>query len=759
MWFALIGKDVRRKEDFRLITGRGSFLDDLKLDGMLYASFLRSPLGHAKIRSIDLPTVFSQILTGKDLDLILPMISVWPGKLQPPFPLLAKDEVLYFGQLVAAVASESRAKAEDVLELIDVNYEGMPIVVDAEKALAEGSVLVHEDLGTNLIGSWKHEAGNFESAIANADVVIDERFQVKRVTGQAIEPRGAIANYDQDSGELHVWLTSQDPHMDRTLLAECLKIPENKIRVFAQDVGGGFGINSHLYPEQILTCVLAIRSKRPVKWVEDRREHVQGAIHSGDTVQQITLAAKKDGTILGIRDKLIQNCGAYLQTRHIVSTFVAAVLVPGPYRVPCYSAEIEAVFTNKGPVGTYRAFGMTQASFARERMMDLLAAKLGMDPVLVRKKNLIAKDQFPFTNPAGQQYDSGDYETTLDLALKLSEYYEHKQKLKKEGSVSKGVGLGVYLEIGGVGALDTLPTKGQRYVPKETARLALDRDGRVLIYSGVAPTGQGLETTLSQIAAEEMMVPLDSVVTVHGDTDSCPYSGDGTIASRSANLAGNAVLIASRMLKEKITAIAATILGVNTEEVTYLDGVILANGRTLSLAELAKLHYLKQGSEIAVTGNYEPQVKSGTTTFGVHIAFVTVDKITGFVKLDKIVMVHDCGRMLNSMIVDGMAHGGIAQGISAALLEEVAYGDQGEILASTFGDYMIPTAFDVPTVVVGNTVTPSPTNPLGVKGGGEGGIVGMPAAIANAVGDAVGVLAVLDKLPLRPDALRQALRS
>ncbi len=751
----MIGEAIDRREDYRLITGSGTFVDDINPDDALYVSFVRSPYGHALINSISSRDGKGfLIFTGKDIDATLPMVSLWEGTPLPRFPLLAKDEVLYSGQLVAAVVSESKAEAEDAAELIDVEYQSLPVVMSIEDALNPNSPVIHPELDSNVIGSWRHGTGDFEAALAKAEVVVEEKFSAQRVTGQAIEPRGAIARYDSREGKLTLWITSQCPHLDRTLLAEALKISEINIKVLALDVGGGFGINSHLYPEQILTCVLAVRTGRPVKWIENRSEHVAGAIHSGDCVQWITMAATRDGRILGLKDRIVQNAGAYLQTRHIVSTFVTAMLVPGPYKIPIYSVELQAVFSNKGPVGTYRAFGMTQATFARERTMDILARKIGIDPIEVRMKNLIKPDEFPYQTSSGLVYDSGNYQSTMSKALELANYYKFRKEKHKEAGKSVGIGIGLYIEIGGVGSLNPLPTK-RRYTPSESSRARLENDGRISLFSGSAPTGQGLETTLSQIVAGEMHVPIEQVRLMHGDTDACPYSGDGTIASRSANMAGNAAYLATLQLKQKMSSVARNYLQLDPEDkVIFKDGEVISStneSKRLHFADLSRL----SDEPLEVLAYYEPKVKSGTTAYGVQIAVVEIDEQTGHVKVRKLVTVHDCGNMLNPRIVEGMSHGGTAQGVSAALLEEVTYGEEGSLLSTTFGDYLIPTSLDIPELVVDHTVTPSPTNPLGVKGGGEGGIIGAPAAIANAVYDALFPEEVkLTELPIRPDALR-----
>jgi aerobic carbon-monoxide dehydrogenase large subunit len=751
----IVGESPDRKEDPRLISGKGNFTIDVKLPGTLYVTFLRSPYAHARIRSTNIRkstednfSVFFDGDFGKDL----PILSSWPGTPEPPFPLLARGEVLYCGQLVAAVVAPSPGLAEDGLEFVEVDYETLPAILDSEDALKPDSVLVHSKLKSNVIGSWASENGSYEGAVSKADLVIEEKFSAQRVTGQAIEPRGAVASWDKAREKLIVWLTTQCPHVDRKIISECTGLPEDRIQVLSNDVGGGFGINSHSYPEQILTCLLSIQLGRPIKWTEDRREHVSGAIHSGDCTQWISLAATKDGMILGMKEKILQNAGAYLQTRHVVSTFVTALLVPGPYRIPCFSIEVSAVFSNKGPVGTYRAFGMTQATFARERIIDILARKLGMDPAEVRMKNLIEPDAFPYINPSGLPYDSGNYKHTFSKALELAGYREFRQthESRKRNGKRSGIGIGFYLEMGGVGALHMLPTKGSNYAPNESARIRLYKTGRVKVFTGVAPTGQGLETTLAQIAAEELGVPLSSVDIVHGDTETCPYSGDGTIASRSANMSGNAVFLASKRLKRALEDRVRMKLGLNQGSPISLENeTILAQNRIVSLDEL-----FGETPFIEETEFYVPQTTSGTTAYGIQIANVDIDEDTGKIKVSKLTTVHDCGRMLNPAIVEGMTQGGCAQGVSASLLEEVAYGDDGSIISTTFGDYLIPTALEMPELASAHTVTLSPTNPLGVKGGGEGGIIGAPAAIANAVCDAYSS----DKLSLsrmiaRPETL------
>ena len=749
----MLGDSPLRKEDVRLLTGKGSFTIDTNLPGELCISFVRSPYAHARITSAKAHNEDNSffVFFDRDVKKDLPMISIWPGTPAPPFPLLARGEVCYAGQLVAAVVASSRALAEDAAESIDVEYEELPVVLDGEKAVSSGSALVHRDLKSNLIGSWSSNNGSFEKALESADVVIEEKFSAQRVTGQAIEPRGALASFDPSTGKLTAWLTSQCPHADRTLISECLGLPEDQIEIHALDVGGGFGINSHLYPEQLLTCIASMKLGRPVKWTENRREHVAGAIHSGDCTQWVTLAATKDGKLLGIREKILQNAGAFLQTRHVVSTFVTAMLVPGPYKIPCYSMELRAVFTNKGPVGTYRAFGMTQATFARERMMDLLARKIGMDPAQLRMKNFVAPEDFPYVNPAGLPYDSGNYRTTFEKALKLAEYSKFRRQSVK--GKRTGIGIGFYLEMGGVGVLHALPTKGKNYAPNEACRIRMSADGRVTVYTGVGPTGQGLETTLAQVAGEVLGIPLDRVEIIHGDTESCPYSKDGTIASRSANMAGNVVYLAAAKLKQSIEKAARDYFAITPEvEISLRDNALLAAGGKVTLGELCTSRHGESFEEIA---HYAPNTTSGTTAYGVQIAQVEIDEETGRVEVKKLYTIHDCGQMLNPAIVEGMTVGGCAQGISAALLEEVSYGTGGELTGTSLGDYMIPTSLDMPgELILGHTTTPSPTNPLGVKGAGEGGIIGAPAAIANAICDAYSSEElILTQVLTRPEAL------
>jgi aerobic carbon-monoxide dehydrogenase large subunit len=751
----LIGESLDRKEDRRLITGNGKYTIDVNLPDQLFIYFVRSPYAHARIAATEVNKNNDNFFVFFDSDLQkdLPVISIWPGTPSPPFPLLARGEVLYAGQLVAAVVATSKALAEDAAECVDVDYEQLPVVIDGEDALKAGSPLIHQDLKSNLIGSWTNHNGSFETALATADVVIEEKFSAQRVTGQAIEPRGAVASFDPSTGKLTVWLTSQCPHADRTLISACLGFPEEKIEVLALDVGGGFGINSHLYPEQLVTCLLSMKLGRPIKWTENRREHVAGAIHSGDSTQWITLAATKDGKILGMREKILQNAGAFLQTRHVVSTFVTAMLAPGPYKIPHYSMELQAVFTNKGPVGTYRAFGMTQATFARERMIDILARKLSMDPVEVRLKNLVTPEDFPYVNPAGLPYDSGDYLHTFSKALELSGYKQFKEN--RDGKKRSGIGIAFYIEMGGVGVLHALPTRGKNYAPNEACRIRLDEKGQVTVFTGVAPTGQGLETTLAQVAAEGLGVTVDRVDVVHGDTDRCPYSGDGTIASRSANMAGNAVLLAATQLKQVVEKAARSVLD-NEDEILIEANIVCSASDKRKKISLEKLLIADdvEASFFEEVAYYTPNSTSGTTAYGVQIAQVEVDEETGRINVKKLFTVHDCGRMLNPAIVEGMTQGGCAQGISAALLEEVSYGDGGELSGASLGDYMMPTSVDMPELILDHTTTPSPTNPLGVKGGGEGGIIGAPAAIANAVCDAYSTEGLsLQRLIQRPDAL------
>ncbi|MBI2370171.1 MAG: xanthine dehydrogenase family protein [Deltaproteobacteria bacterium] len=763
-----VGARIKRREDRRLITGEGAYVADLARPGMVHAAILRSPYARARIRAVDLTAArqspgvllalaFEDLQPAGPLPLPVPHPAL---KAAQEFPL-APGMVHYVGEPVAVVVAEERYAAEDALDLIRVEYEPLPPVVDPERALAADAPLVHEELGTNVAAHLEQETGDVERAFREADHVFRERFRVLRGSGQSIEARAVLAAYDPLLQALTVWSSTQTPHLIRRGLAPLLNLTEAQIRIIAPDVGGGFGSKGVFYPEEFLVPFLAIRLGRPVKWVEDRREHLQTAIQERGQVHEVEVAVRRDGRILAVRDRFVADQGAYTPWG-IVVPVLTATMVPGPYKIPNYRFEVTVVYTNTVPSAPVRGAGRPQAVFVMERMVDRVARELGLDPAEVRFRNFIPPHEFPYVvglrsrDGRLQTYDSGNYPEGLTRALRLIGYEEVRKEQERLRAEARylGVGMACCVEATGLG-------------PHEGATVRVDPSGRVYLYTGASPQGQGHETMLAQVCADALGVELEEITVVTGDTAGIPQ-GTGTFASRIATVAANAVTAAATEVRARALRAGAYLLEARVEDLDLISGRVQVRGvpeKGVPLGQVARVAAgavpgpgspMPEGVETSLEATSYFTPAQAAYASGTHAAVVEVDVETGMVKVLKYGAIHDCGRMINPMIVEGQVCGGVAHGIGNALLEEPVYDGSGQLLTSTFMDYLLPSAAEVPEILLDHVETLSPLNPLGVKGAGEGGTIPAPAAIAAAVEDALAPFGVrITEVPLSPERLRR----
>jgi len=745
-----VGERVRRREDPRLITGQATYVDDVRLPGMVHLAILRSPYAHARIKSIDasaaraLPGVVA-VVVGPEIETGFPHLvkAGGPdGKREVVRYPLAVDEVRFVGDPVAAVVAESREVARDALELIVVDYEPLPAVIDLEEAASPGAPRVYSEFPDNIAYVDRSGGGDVEEAFRQADQVVRARIVNHRVAPLPMEPRATVAEYRGAPGELTVWASTQWPHQLRSHLAELLGLPENRVRVIAPEVGGGFGAKAEVYPEELLVAALAVKLQRTVKFVADRREEFASMIHGRGQVDFVEMAVKRDGRVLGMKLRVLADLGAYYQVNTAGVPPLTAKMAPGPYFIPAVSCEVVGVFTNKVPTAAFRGAGRPEATFLLERMMDIIAHDLKLDPAEVRRKNLLRPDMFPYTTPMDATYDSGNYEPTLDKALALAGYRQFREEQAAARAQGRylGIGLSFYVEICGMG-----PSKDMGGGGWEAAVVNVEKSGKVTVLAGISPHGQGQETTFAQIVADELGVGLDDVVVLHGDTARVPY-GRGTYGSRGLPVGGGALVMGINRIKEKARLIAAHLLEASPEDLVFEGGRFSVKGvpnRGISFVEVADAAYdarnLPPGLEpgLSATSFFEPS--NFTYPHGAHVCVVEVDPDTGRVQVLRYVAVDDCGRIISPLLVEGQVHGGIAQGMAQALMEEVVYDESGQLVTGSLMDYAMPTAADLPRFELDHTVTPTPVNPLGAKGVGEAGTIGSTPAVANAVIDALGV--------------------
>ncbi|MEO8970232.1 MAG: molybdopterin cofactor-binding domain-containing protein [Ktedonobacteraceae bacterium] len=754
---AMLGTSIKRREDPRLITGQATYVDDIKIPGMFHMSVLRSPYGHARINSIDTEAARNHpgvvaVYTAQDLKgavgniaIAVPLGNVANG--MGARGALADGKVRFYGDPVAVVIADDRYTARDARDLIEIDYEPLPAVVDVEKAMQPDSPILYEEFDTNIaLGS--HPPTDdidkvFADTQANGGIVAKTRLVNQRLAPAPMETRGVVAEYRKAGKTLTVWSSSQIPHLLRNILAATVGLPQHQVRVIVPEVGGGFGCKLNIYPEELVAAFASMKTGHAVKWIEDRSENLAATIHGRDQIDYVEVAATKEGKITGLKVHGISDLGSYSQifTNVIMIAFGFPVSC-GAYDIPAIHLSFDTVFTNKSPTDAYRGAGRPEATYVAERAIDLVAYELGKDPAEVRKLNFIKKDQFPYKSAAGAVYDTGDYIIALDKAMEIIDYknLRAEQARKRADGKLMGIGISSYIEICGFGPKGTAPVGLY-----ESARVRVEQSGTVMVYTGSSPHGQGEETTFAQIVAEEFGIPVDNVMIMHGDTDSTP-EGRGTYGSRTTAVGGSAVFNAVQRLKEKMTLIASHMLEASVSDVTLEDGKFSVAGspqKSVAFADVAATanlsNTLAPGIEpgLETTVFFEPE--ACVFPFGTHIAVVEIDKETGDVDLTRFVAVDDCGRQLNPMIVQGQIHGGIAQGVGQAMFEGVEYDEDGQLLTGTFMDYAMPMASEFPQFELDHTVTLTTVNPLGVKGVGEAGTIGSTPAIAAAVADALGV--------------------
>ena len=766
-----IGKPLKRKEDPRLIQGMAHYVDDLSLAGMHYAAFLRSPYAHANIRSVDLSKARHAsgvvlALSGADIDGAIqpvPCAAQIPDMKSASRPVLARDRVRFIGEAVAVVVASDRYAARDALDLIEVDYEALTPIVNPEKAIAKGAAPLHAGHKDNVAFKWELEGGDLKAAFQSADKVIKQRIVNQRLIPVPIETRGVLADYKPGEGQLTVWSSTQIPHLLRTQIASMLSFPETLVHVVTPEVGGGFGTKLNVYPEEALVAYLAIQLGKPVKWSESRRENFQATIHGRDQIDDLEIAVKRDGTVLGLRCRVIADLGAYYQLLTPLIPTLTGLMMTGCYKIPAARMEITGVFTNKMATDAYRGAGRPEATYLIERVMDLVAAELKKDPVEVRRKNFPEPKDFPYATPTGLIYDSGDYEKALDLALKVADYKKLRQeqvKLRKEGRYT-GIGISTYVEICGMGPSSAMPAGGW-----ESATVRVEPTGRVSVMTGSSPHGQGQETTFAQMGADVLGIDPSQVQVVHGDTSIVPY-GIGTFGSRATAVGGTAVYKSLQKVKEKLARIAAHIVGSDPERMVFADGKISAKespkksvafGQAVSAAYVAKTLPADMEPGVEATTFFEPS--NFTYPFGTHICVVEIDAETGDVKLVRYVAVDDCGNVINPLLVEGQVQGGIVQSVGQALLEEAVYDEQGQLITGELMDYALPRASDMCWIETERTVTPTPVNPLGVKGVGEAGTIGATPALAGAVADALAPFGIHHvDMPFKREKIWQLMRN
>jgi len=748
------GASVKRREDPRFLRGEGRFVDDLAIPGMLHAAFLRSPHAHAVVKSMRTAAAAAapgvvRVLTFAAVERWmkpLPLFGAVPPGLaavvkfevrQAPQWALCRERARHVGEIVAMVVADSPERAEDAVELIEVDWEPLPPVVDMLHAADAGSPLVHPEWGTNVGVGFTHSIGDADRAFARADAVVSETFHVQRYVGMPLECRGVVAAWDRRDGTLTTWNSTQVSHFVQQGLMTALGLPPHKIRVIAPDLGGGFGTKASGYPEDALVPIAALALGRPIKWIESRREHMSGAAHARHQVHAISLAATRDGAILGVRDRIWLDLGAYNVWGVVLPYNTVAHLI-GPHRIENMRVDVQAVVTNKTPNAPYRGAGRPETVFAMDRIVDCLARELGMDPAELRRRNYIRPDELPYDfgmpyrdgNPL--VYDTGDFPAALEQALAAAGYREFRAeqaRLRSRG-VYRGVGISGYVEGTAIG-------------PFEGATVKLDLAGRVIVATGAVSSGQGHETSFAQIAADALGVPLDWVTVVGGDTAAVPF-GVGTFASRSAVTAGSSIADACREVRTKVVRAASVLLEAGPDDIEIDDGRVFVRGSPGSGVDLARVVQASIPT-FARPGVASPDFEASayhhvpTVTYAsaVHVAQVEVDVGTGGVRLLRYVVAHDCGRVINPTIVEGQVHGGVAQGVGGALFEEMVYDETGQLLTGSLMDYAVPRADDLPLIETVHLEYPSLRNPLGVKGLGEGGAISPPAAIANAIEDAL----------------------
>ena len=742
-----IGTSLPRLEDGPLLRGTARFVDDIRPDGCLHVAMLRSPLAHARVRSVDVGAArraagVAAVFTAADLQGSCAPVRVHlttPGVAVPECPVLATGKVRFVGDLVAAVVAGSRYVAEDGVDLIEADLEPLPAVSTFEDAMAGDAPLVHDSVPKNLYHFVHRTAGDVAAAFAKADAMVEGAVTHPRVSGAPMEGRGVVASPDGEGG-VTVWTSTQAPHAVGEAIAECLGLATDRVRVIASDVGGAFGLKARPYPEEILLAWIALRLGKPVKWIEDRSEHLQTSNHARDQRVSFSAAVTKDGRVLGLRAKVLTSVGAYAVRPHgpLLDPMTCANLITGPYDIPDYEYDSYALVTNRCPEGPYRGVGMVTAAVVHERLMDLVAAQLGLDPADVRRRNLVSSEQMPYTSPMGHPFESGDYHASLEQALDAFDYRgarTEQARARADGRLV-GIGLASFVEFTGAGS-STFVGRGTTGVPGvDSARAWVDETGTVHVQTSCPAIGQGVQTTFAQVAASALGIEAAAVVVEQTDTAKVAR-GTGSFQSRSSVVAATAAHRAATQLRSEILEAASWRLDQPVESLSVA---------ALQLSDLVDPD-TNGGHHLDVTVTYDPP--QATHPYATHACAVEVDRGSGAIAVKRYVVAEDCGVVINPAVVEGQVVGGVAQGAGAALLEEIAYGGDGQLLTASFMDYLLPTSEEAPAVQIEHTVTPTTVNELGTKGIGEGGTIGATAAIANAVADALGLRDVW--LPLTPE--------
>lgn len=749
-----LGRRVPRVEDRPLIIGEGRYVDDLELAGVTHVAFLRSGVAHARIARLDL----SAAEAARGVIAVIDARRLGLGPIQvpienaaawsPPRPLLAEDRVRFVGEPVAVVVAESPYAAEDAVELIDVEYEELPVLTDPAAAIADDAVRLHEH-SSNVLYDFSFQAGDPERAFADAAVVVEREFDNPRYSAMPIEPRGVAAAPDGDG--VRIWSSTQVPHSLRELAASLLGLPPERVRVTCPDVGGGFGLKAHAYPEEVLVAWLARRLGRRVKWIEDRAENLTAASHARDQRVRVRAAAAKDGRLLAIEADVIVDMGAYgvWPHGHLLEPLGTPAMIPGPYRLEHYAARARAVSTNKAPQGAYRGVGLPVAAFVHERLMDVLAGELGIDRAEVRRRNLIPSEELPYTTVSNQRYDSGDYARALDQAIERIGYHsfpEEQAAARAQGRLL-GLGLACYVEYTGVNR-GVFSGRGMVAIPgHDDARIRIAPDGRLTVWTSLPSVGQGLATTFAQLVGDAVGVGHERVTVAQPDTVLGPAGGTGTFASRSAIAGGGAIADAGGELRRRLLDDAADVLEADAADLDVVGDRVQVAGSPASGVSIADLAAAAPAGRYDVAARFDPPRVS--YPYATHACRVEVDARTGHVEIGAYVIVEDCGRVINPGIVEGQAHGATAQGIGGALFEQHAYDANGQLQTASLMDYLVPTAAELPSFALDHLEIPAPDTPNGAKGVGEGGTLAPPGAIANAVADALGQ--EVNRLPITPE--------
>ncbi|HEV8679783.1 MAG TPA: xanthine dehydrogenase family protein molybdopterin-binding subunit [Stellaceae bacterium] len=767
-----VGASILRKEDDRHLRGRGEFVADIRLPGTQEVVFLRSPHAHARIRSITVPPgAKGRVFAASDLPRMQPIriVTQAAGAKSPAWPPLATDKVRYVGEAIAACVAPTRAAAEDLAASITVDYEVLDAVVDAAAAL-RGGALVHEYWGDNLYLERNIDAGDIEAAARAAEVVVTREYRMNRQSGSPMEGRAVLACRDHRLDEIVIYASTQTPHTIRVAIGEILGVEARCLRIVAPDIGGGFGPKARLYPEEIILAALALELDHPVRWIEDRNEHLLTAAHTRDHHYKLTAYADRQGKILGIDTEIIVDAGAYglWPQGPYQEANMAARCLPGPYTITNYRARYLTVATNKAGLGPYRGVGRPGACFAIERTIDEVARAVGRDPAEVRIENMIPPAQMPYTSVTDMRYDTGDYPASVRRCAELLDQPQIRTRQRRGEADGRLIGIGYasFTEQTAHGAAE-FASRGASIIPGfESCTARILPDGSLVLHVGIQSHGQGLETALSQVAYQELGINPAHISVRHGDTESTAF-GFGTFASRSMVMSGGAVARASRTLRAKVEQIGAHLLQCEVSEVHCAEGAVVGpQGRSVTIGEIAKIahlrmHELPPGVEplLDAMATYEPGISTGVFSYATHGAVVAVDPETGAVELLDFAVAEDCGTMVNPMLVEGQIRGGVAQGIGTALCEEIPYDAAGQPLAATFLDYHMPGAFELPPIKIGHLHTPASATEYGMKGMGEGGAVAPPAAIANAVRDALASIgAEIDETPITALRVLAAIR-